>query len=395
MVNLWDDSSVENCIRVYSKLKEYIDVANKMFYETPNIEFLKKFALITYYDVENKSLLKSDEINRKASHEYVLDQKKNGEKILEGNNLHYWNNSFYFVEDDKYEKEVDKKLKSIKLHKLKLLYDFYIQGMIDLEKELNKGDYNECWLKYAYNDNDKELFVQHLMFENNKVKIDSKLGDHSQSNIRNYINFFAYRYLKEKARNGWIVNKYSSYVYDPMTVNVRDTLFMSKIVDFTTIERKKIINASELKIIWQDQHEMRLDNRSFFYIMQKRDFVGDSDTLIEFDGNKIIKRIFNYSDYKEITIDLNPDIETINYNRENESECRNSILTKYCEYVNEKKQYDSDIKEMKSRNEMNITDEKMKEIYNQFRLLLNENFKVVNSYYKNEAIVKYVYILKS
>lgn len=399
-VNLWENYPDEKCIEVFPKLNEYVNVANKFFYEIPNIEFLKKFALVTYYDEKNKSLLKSDEINRKASYEYILDKKEDGTKILEGNNLHHWNDSFYFIESDMFEKNVDKELKRIKLNKLKLLYDFYIQGMEELEKELNKDDYKECWLQYAYNDNYEELFVQHLMFENNKVKIDSNLGEHKHSNVKNYINFFAYRYLKEKEEKRWIVNRYTSYIYDPTTVNVRDTLFWSRLVDFETIKMGKIINSSELKFIWQDENEMRLDCRSFFYIIQRKDFVDDSDTLIEFDGINLIKRRFDYSEYPhEICVNFSNEIEQINKNIEEERKCRNSIAEKYNEYVSAKLQYQTHMKEKDEtaieekdeNNKMNITEEKLKELYDQFKALITKNYRVAKSYYKNEQIYKYIY----
>ncbi|OAB38899.1 DUF262 domain-containing protein [Paenibacillus glacialis] len=364
-VGVWSDYSDEKCKVVFIELEEYLKTARELFKKGASLKLRKIFALAAYYDVKNERLLCSDEINRNVR-----------------SNLHYWDDSFYFIEDEM--QETNKKLRKMKLSKLKLAYDLFVTKLPELEKELAVDNYKDCWLKYAYNNNFECLLLQPMTFENNKVRIIPKLGKRDYRLERSFVNFFAFLYLleKENPKEGWVVNQYESPVYDLYSTNVRDTSTLQRFADVESMNINRVINAVELNLIWEGQKELQLDSRSFFYIKQTIEVAGDADTLIALERDKIIKRIFNYSDYKEFVYDLNSDLETIKININNEEECRRRIWNRYGEY----RRLETE-KSIKASDENNAHHDALIRMEED----INENYSLEKQYYRNGNIVKYLY----
>lgn len=364
-VGVWSDDSDEKCKAVLLELEEYLKTAKELFKKGASLKLRKIFALAAYYDVENERLLCSDKINRNVR-----------------SNPHHWNDSFYFIEDDM--QETNKEPRKKKLSILKLAYDLYVTKLPELEKELNADNYKDCWLRYAYNNDIESLLLQMMTFENNKVRIKPKLRKSDYRIESNFVNFFAFVYLleQEKSKEGWVVNQYESPVYDLYSTNVRDTSTFERFIDVGDLHRNRVINAVELNLIWEDQRELQLDSRSFFYIKQTIRVAGDADTLIALDGDKIIKKIFNYSDYKEFVYDLSSDLESIKMNIKNEKEYRDKIWNGYIEYW--KLETQKSIKESDGNNAHHDALIKMQED-------INENYSLEKQYYRNGKIEKYLY----
>lgn len=254
----WDS---ENNNGNFEKLERYLKVAEKFFYKN-NIELCKIFVLAVNYNSKTEKLMGPDEINERTNLRFINPKSR---EYLEGNNCHHWEDIYYFIEDNLNEK--DRLLRKFKLDYLKLAYDLYIMKKIsDLYKAILEEKYNNCWLKYAIQRSETELFERKISFSDPKLYIQLK-NDEKPEYLYDKLNFFAYLYLLDKKRDKFSCFKFNSYVYNLYTRNVRDTLIYDRYLNYhNTVEylRRKIINPFELRIIWQKEVETCCQTRDFF-----------------------------------------------------------------------------------------------------------------------------------
>ena len=281
----WDS---ENNNGNFEKLEQYLKVAEKFFYKN-NIELCKIFVLAVNYNSKTEKLMGPDEINERTNLRFINPKSR---EYLEGNNCHHWEDIYYFIEDNLNEK--DRLLRKFKLDYLKLAYDLYIMKKIsDLYKAILEEKYNNCWLKYAIQRSETELFERKISFSDQKLYIQLK-NDEKPEYLYDKLNFFAYLYLLDKKRDKFSCFKFNSYVYNLYTRNVRDTEICDRYLVYNEIG-DYLINPFELRIIWQKKEEKWWQTRDFFYYKYILEMSCDKDSLIELDEDVIRKISFDKS----------------------------------------------------------------------------------------------------
>ena len=290
----WDS---ENNNGNFEKLEQYLKVAEKFFYKN-NIELRKIFVLAVNYNSATEQMMDSDKINKGTN---LLFINPNSKEYLEYNNCHHWKDVYYFIEDNLSEK--DRMLRKFKLDYLKLAYDLCIMKKISgLCNSISEEKYNNCWLKYAIQRSETELFERKISFLEQKLYIQLK-DEEKPEYLYDKLNFFAYLYLLDKKRDKFLCFEFNSYVYYLYTRNVRDTSIYARYLDYhNEVENahRKIINPFELRIIWEEEVEKQWRTRDFFYYKYSLEMSCDKDSLIELDGDVI----------RKISFDISPDIKS-------------------------------------------------------------------------------------
>jgi hypothetical protein len=405
IAELWESEISDEKIR---KILCYKEAAEKYFLKSENkLEWRKIFAIAVYYNEMEGELLSPDKINKIGGRPYKLGQNENAEDIVDSHNLHYWDDTYYFI-DDKITKK-DMMLREMKLKKLRLSYDLdspqqcKIDSISTLKEKLREADYDSCWLKYAISsDNDhEELLINNMVFRNNKVEIEREIRSlYTYLNSeKRYENFFAYLYILAKEKDKWKVDIHESWVYDLTTTNVRDTKYRQNYTLYYDVVSSKIINGFELKLLWQGQKERQLYDRTFFYHKHILKIDGDSDTLISVEDNKIVKKIFKLNDYKEYHYNFEEDKKNIEEKIKEENKQIGNIEKLYNEYLEIKKKNNEKILNLRSQNIVNATisleitrlEKEIKVSLNKFEGCINKNYSCKKSYSRNESIKKYLY----
>jgi len=404
----WEDVVENTSNGDFVKLQQYIKIAKELFKSKATILIRKIFALATYYDQANRKLLDSFKINEEARPVYTIEKKEGQDNVLDSNNLHYWDDSYYFIDDNILKKDI--KLRNIKLNKLKIAYDLYDTEQKNevnkdtLFEQLKDDSYNCCWLKYAIYRNHEEILTYKLKFDSvsKKVNIEVPIIKGYVFNIeKRFTNFFAYVYLLDKKMEGWDTNNYDSYIYDPYTVNVRDTLSKGEYIVYDDL-KKNIINQFELKLLWECEEIKYFDNRKFFYHKHTLEVYGSCDEVIsiEIENTTIVKRIFHLNDYVEFHYNFSRDKDEIEEKITAENKSLKDISELFQVYNLKKISNNSQISKLNSEHndsesktlliknyEIETEDERQK-----FYALINSNYDCIKSYYRNNDLIsKYLY----
>lgn len=285
----WD---LDNNNGNFEKLKQYIKVAEKFFCKN-NIELRKIFALAVNYNSETEKLMEPDEINKRTNLRFSNPKLR---EYLDGNNYHHWEDIYYFMKDNLDENTI--LLRNHKLDYLRRAYDLCDMNKIsDLYEAISEEKYNNCWLKYAMQRSETELFERKISFSDQKLYIQLKNEEKPEYSY-DKLNFYAYLYLLDKTRDNCFGFRFKSPVYDLYTRNVRDTSIYDRYLDYhNEVERlrRKIINPFELRIIWENEVEKWWQTRDFFYYKYRLEMSCDKDSLIELDEDVIRKISFDKS----------------------------------------------------------------------------------------------------
>jgi|GEM_PF-3511146 hypothetical protein len=295
--NYWD--SVNDNKGSFEKLEQYLEVAKELWLIN-DIKTREIFALAVYYNLETGQMLDSTEINKRTNERC---ENKTSMKSLEDDNIHQWDNDYYFIEDNLDENKG--LLRKLKLEYLKIAYDLWIaEKTSELSQSMLKEEYGDCWLYHAVKRQKPELFKRKISFLDNKLYIQLKeeLKYSNESKKYNYnLNFFAYLYLLDKEKEGIDTFKFRSDVYYWYTRNVRDTTRIGNYLNFENCLSnnksgcKKIINPFELNIIWEDEKIIWWESRDFFYYRYTLELSCGKDSLIELYEDKI-REICFYKD---------------------------------------------------------------------------------------------------
>jgi len=304
--NYWD--SVNNNKGSFEKLEQYLEVAKELWLINNDIKTREIFALAVYYNLETGQMLDSTEINKRTNDRC---ENKTSMKSLEDDNIHQWDNDYYFIEDNLDENKG--LLRKLKLEYLKIAYDLWIdEKTSELSQSMLKEEYGDCWLHHAVKRQKPELFKRKISFLDNKLYIQLKEELKYSNESKKYndkLNFFAYLYLLDKEKEGIDTFKFRSDVFYLENKNVEQTTCIgnylrseNQLVDDKDICKKIIsstINPFELNIIWEYQYQLHWNTRDFFYYKYTLELTCDKDSLIELEGDKIKEICFDKSNSKE------------------------------------------------------------------------------------------------
>nr|WP_091020689.1 DUF262 domain-containing protein [Paenibacillus amylolyticus] len=301
-------------------LLRYMEVAERFLCSEINQEKLlwkKLFAVASYWDVNNNYLLTSSMINQQIS-----DKNETGKQ-----NVHYWKDNYYFINDDIEHK--DNKLSEEKYKIIKIAYDNWIandlsdelQRKVWLKNQFSNSAYEACWLKYAIDRDIEELFDNNVSYDDAQgtVHIDIKHSYNKRFHNGGWVswkcNYFATVYLFDQINNGSFNqnNVYDSYIWDYYGKSLYQR---SNIVDGVIFDSyPKIINQFGLRLLWEGRAEKYLlyeqggstwNLRSFFGYMYYISFPYDSNSTISVaDGKVVITEFLRGNSYKQYEYDLN------------------------------------------------------------------------------------------
>ncbi|MBS5317939.1 MAG: DUF262 domain-containing protein [Clostridiales bacterium] len=412
--DIWDDLSDENLKNKFNQFKEYVAIATQWFESKTTLELRQRFALSTYYDQESNQFLPCDTINEKANYVYIIGKNEKGENILDNKNLHYWSDDYYFISDNL--SETDAKLRQLKLGKLKLAYDWErnriknnshdAKHSNEWKKVLNNVHYQKCWLALAIERGEEEVLTRKLRFKDGVVEILIEIPYQRYNSTPKYINFFAYIYLKDKEKEGsWSINQFTSLVYDLSSKNTRDTISYQNYIDYDSCNNRKIMNVSELHLIWEKQNIGYIPNRSFLYskhtIYIKGEGKEQGNVLISLEGDTVVKRVFHLGkEPREFYYNFREDRRKIEEKRAKEEQVIQDIYSAYSKYKALKIDNEEETKRLEqlkiedeNYDEMSLLRKEIMESKKEFERLLKENYTCKNSYTRNgEYISKYLYV---
>ena len=129
--------------------------------------------------------MEPDEINEITNLRFINPKSR---EYLEGNNYHHWEDIYYFMKDNLDENTI--LLRNYKLKYLRIAYDLCDMNKIsDLYEAISEEKYDNCWLKYAIQRSETELFERKISFSDQKLYIKLK-NEEKPEYLCDKLNFF-------------------------------------------------------------------------------------------------------------------------------------------------------------------------------------------------------------